>query len=190
MSEGSEKTAAAETTQRPRWALLAVVVSVGVILDQITKYLADADLRGRGLVRVVDGFFELRYARNPGAFFSLGAELSPDVRRLVFVLASAAASALIVRLYMRAREDQRALRWALMLLLAGALGNLIDRARQGEVIDFVHLYWRDVLDWATFNVADVFITFGLVLLVVDMFWPSRAPEKGLPPAPADAETSP
>jgi signal peptidase II len=186
------------TDARPRrgarWALLGAVVVGGVILDQVTKHLADAQLRGRGLVTVIDGFFELRYARNPGAFFSLGADLSPDLRRVVFVLASAAASALILRLYVRARDDQRALRWALILLLAGAIGNLIDRAVQGEVIDFAHLYWRGVLDWATFNVADVFITFGLILLLVDILWPRRAPSAPLErsPAPADAhtETSP
>ena len=48
-----------------RWGLLAAVVVVGVAADQITKYLAEIHLRGRGLVRVIDGFFEFRYARNP-----------------------------------------------------------------------------------------------------------------------------
>jgi signal peptidase II len=172
---------------RPNWALLAGVVLGGVALDQITKYLADTYLRGRGLVTVIDGVFELRYERNPGAFFSLGADLSPDLRRVVFVVASAAASALIVRLFLRARPDQRALRWALMMLLAGALGNLIDRAVQGEVIDFVHLFWRGSgFNWAVFNVADVFITFGLIFLIVDMLWPRKAVEPE--PARADAQT--
>ena len=49
---------------RRRWGLLAAVVVVGVAVDQITKQLAELHLRGRGLVSVVDGFFELRYARN------------------------------------------------------------------------------------------------------------------------------
>lgn len=171
---------------RPNWALLAAVVLGGVALDQITKYLADTYLRGRGLVTVIDGVFELRYARNPGAFFSLGADLSPGLRSVVFVVASAAASVLIVRLFMRARPEQRAQRWALMLLLAGALGNLIDRAVQGEVIDFAHLFWRGTLDWATFNVADVFISVGLVFLLVDMLRPRKAADPE--PARTDAQT--
>jgi len=152
-----------------RWGLLAAVVVVGVAADQITKYLVEIHLRGRGLVRVIDGFFEFRYARNPGAFFSLGAELDPSIRRVVFVVASLAATVLIGRLYARAERSQVALRWALMLLLAGALGNLVDRVLWGEVIDFVHMYWRGVFDWATFNVADALIVFGLGLLVVDLF---------------------
>ncbi len=159
-----------------RWGVLAAVVAAGVALDQIAKQLAEAHLRGRGLVTVIEGFFELRYARNPGAFFSLGAELSPSIRRGVFVVASTAASALILRLYAKSEPAQRVLRAALMLLLAGALGNLVDRVLWGEVIDFAHLHFRDVFDWATFNVADVLIVAGLVLLVVDLFRRSEAAE--------------
>jgi signal peptidase II len=162
------------TERARRFRLLALVVAVGVALDQITKQLADAHLRGRGIVTVIDGFLELRYARNPGAFFSLGAELDPSVRRVFFVVASLAATALIVRIYTRTPATQGALRWALVLLLAGAVGNLIDRALSGEVIDFVHMYWRGVFDWATFNVADVLITAGLAFIVADMFLPRRA----------------
>ncbi|HJL16749.1 MAG TPA: signal peptidase II [Sandaracinaceae bacterium LLY-WYZ-13_1] len=185
-SEPPEADAAEET--RGRWSTLATVVVVGVALDQIGKQLAEAFLRGRGVVRVVDGFFELRYARNPGAFFSLGAELAPALRRTVFVVASVAAVALIVRLYARAARAQRALRWALMLLLAGALGNLVDRVLYGEVIDFVHLYWRDVFDWATFNVADALIVGGLASLVVDLFRARRA-DRGAAEPPTERTPS-
>jgi signal peptidase II len=165
-----------------KWILLAAVAGAGVVVDQITKYVAHLELRGRGLVPVLDGFLELNYQRNPGAFFSLGAEITPELRRVLFVLASLAGSALILRLYARAQDHQTTLRWALVFLLGGAVGNLIDRAVSGEVIDFVHLYWRDVFDWATFNVADVLITAGLVLLVVDLVKPQHAPAAA--PAPA------
>ncbi len=154
---------------RRSWGLLAAVLVFGVALDQVAKQLAEAYLRGRGMVCVIDGFFDLRYARNPGAFFSLGAELSPGIRRGFFVIASAAASALILRLFVRSEPGQRLFRWALMLLLAGALGNLVDRVLWGQVIDFAHLHWRDAFDWATFNVADAFIVGGLGLLVADLF---------------------
>ena len=79
---------------------------------------------------------------------------------------------------------------ALVLLLGGAIGNLIDRAISGEVIDFVHLYWRGVFDWATFNVADVLITAGLAFIVADMFLPRRAaPSEPQPSEPAPPEPS-
>lgn len=169
----------AEPSARARWTGLAVLVGVAVAVDQITKQLADAYLRGHGLVTVVQDFVELRYARNPGAFFSLGADLEPTLRRVVFVVASVAASALIVRLYARATPEQRAFKAALALFLAGALGNLVDRLVYGEVIDFVHMHVRDTFDWATYNVADVYIVAGLVLLAVDLF---RAEVRPSPPA--------
>lgn len=159
----------AEPSARARWTGLAVLVGVAVAFDQVTKQLADAYLRGQGLVTIVEDFVELRYARNPGAFFSLGAELEPTLRRVVFVALSVAAAALIVRLYARATPEQRAFRAGLALLLAGAMGNLVDRVIYGEVIDFVHMHVRDVFDWATYNVADVYIVAGLVLLAVDLF---------------------
>lgn len=184
------------TERARRWGLLAGVVTVGVALDQITKQLAHAHLRGRGIVTVIDGFLELRYARNPGAFFSLGAELDPTIRRVFFVAASLAATALILRIYARTPAAHVALRWALVLLLGGAVGNLIDRALSGEVIDFVHMYWRGVFDWATFNVADVLITAGLAFIVADMFLPRRAapaeqaPEAAQPEPTTPTETTP
>jgi signal peptidase II len=145
---------------KKRWALLGALVAAGVGLDQATKYLAHAHLRGHGVKELVPGVLDLFYVRNPGAFRSLGAELDPDLRRVLFIGASLGASALILRLYATA---EGLLRWGLVCLLAGALGNLIDRALYGEVIDFLHVSW-----WATFNIADVWITAGLGILVVDL----------------------
>ena len=168
---------------RRRWTWLGAAVALGVALDQVTKYVADLNLAGRGRVVVIDGFFELRYARNPGAFFSLGADLAPMVRRGLFITASTVAILLIGRLYLRSEPDQGLQRGGLLFLLAGAFGNLVDRVIAGEVIDFVHLYWRGVFDWATFNVADVWIVVGVLLLVADLF--RRQPAKAGPEETAE-----
>ena len=147
---------------------MVLVVIAGVAIDQYTKYAAETHIRGRGIVTVIDGIFDLRYSRNPGAFFSLGAGLSHDIRRSFFIGASLLAIALLLNLYRKASTEPRTLRWALMLLTAGAGGNLIDRVRQGEVTDFLHLHWQQALHWATFNVADIYIAGGLCLLVHDL----------------------
>lgn len=170
-----------------RWTLLSLVVVLGTVLDQYTKWLAETQLKPIRFHTVIDGFFNLNYSRNPGAFFSLGASLEPSTRRIVFVVATLAAMALIGRLYQKAHDVQRALRWALALLLAGAVGNLIDRILYGEVIDFVQLHYKDVFRWATFNIADVWITFGLVLLVYDLIFPARLPKAE---ASSDAAAAP
>jgi len=152
---------------RSGWPFLGIVSALGVAADQWTKRLAEQLVAPRGIVTVIPGALDLRFARNPGAFFSLGASLEPGLRRVVLVLASSVVMTLLLRLYAQTRSEQRRLRCALALLLAGAIGNLIDRARSGEVTDFVYLHVGAWLHWATFNVADVLITAGLVLLAID-----------------------
>ena len=172
---------AGATGATSRWMVLGIFVPLAVVVDQITKQLADANLAHRAPLVLVEGFAMLTYSRNPGAFFSMGADMEPGLRRTFFVVATLGAVALITHLYRRAAAEQHALRWALLFLLAGAFGNLVDRVVYGEVIDFMRLHWQDVFYWATFNVADVYIVVGLGLLVVDLI-------QGLRSKRADAPT--
>jgi signal peptidase II len=151
-----------------------VALGFGTLLDQLSKRWAELYVRPRGIVTVIPDLLDLRYVRNPGAFFSLGAELNPELRRVLLCAGSVLVLALIAGLYRRASATAARLRWGLALLAAGALGNLIDRARSGEVTDFVHLHVGALLHWATFNVADVAITFGVSLLAWDLLRPSAA----------------
>jgi signal peptidase II len=164
--------------------LSAAVLCAGIAIDQLSKHWADAQLKLRGIVEVVPGLLDLRYARNPGAFFSLGAGLPPSARRIVLTLAGTVVLGLIGALYRRTAAGQGRLRMALVLLASGAIGNLIDRVRSGEVVDFVHLHYGAVLRWATFNVADALITFGLVLLSWEMLSPQAGPTERRREAPA------
>ena len=147
---------------------LVAVAFIGTVLDQATKAWATRSLRPIGQKTIIADYVDLEYSLNPGAAWSFLADLPGGFRRAFFIVATIAASILIVRLYQKANPENRPLRWALALLLAGAIGNLIDRVRQGQVIDFVVLHVRDRFRWATFNVADVWITAGLVLLLWDM----------------------
>lgn len=148
---------------RTPWPWLAAF-AFGTGFDQLTKHWAELHVRPRGIVTLVPEVLDLRYARNPGAFFSLGADLPGGLRQWLLCGASLLVLALIVALHRRTTERQRAQRWGLALLAGGATGNLIDRARGGEVVDFIHLHAGAWLHWATFNVADVAITAGLCLL--------------------------
>lgn len=172
-----------QPNDRRRWVVLGVALPLLLALDQVTKQIADRTLGHRpDAVTVVEGFFMLRYARNRGAFFSMGETLPDGLRLALFVGVAAIAVAFMLVLYRRARTDQWALRTALLVLIAGAIGNLVDRALYGEVIDFLHLHWRDAFHWATFNVADIYIVLGVVLLLVDTF--HAAPRAVDPPREA------
>jgi len=153
---------------------LLTVLPAGVLADQLSKRWADEHVRMRGVIDLVPNVLDLRYARNSGAFFSMGADLAPVVRVLLFVVAGLGILGLLLRMYFRTEPQQSRMRWALALLAAGAVGNLIDRVRGGQVVDFVYLHVGALLHWATFNVADVLITAGLALLALDLVRPQRA----------------
>ena len=142
-----------------------------VLLDQASKSLATRFLGG-GDVFPITPFADLVLAHNRGVAFSFLADAS-GWQRWLFTALAIAAAAFIIRLLVQP-SGTLLFRAALALVLGGALGNAIDRSWQGHVVDFIHLYWREVYDFAIFNVADCAITAGAALLVLTEFRRSRA----------------
>jgi signal peptidase II len=156
---------------------LELLVVAGIaIADQVTKLLVVTELGLLQTVTVIPGLLNLTHVRNSGVAF--GILNSADFAFKPALMAVFALGALVgVGLY--ATQLPLGHRWAragLALILGGAAGNLLDRARQGYVVDFVDVYWRGWHFWA-FNVADAAITVGVAILIVDLLRPAQ-------PAPA------
>jgi lipoprotein signal peptidase len=164
---------------RPSYVFLAIVSIVTLACDVVTKGWAARHLDGYpGAVEVWNNHLTLVLARNRGGAWGLLQSTSENVRRPFFLLVSVAAIAFIMTLYRRLLPRQRALKWGLPLVLGGALGNVLDRIRYGQVIDFIdaHLVWKGAdRHWPTFNVADIAICVGVGLMAVDMFTSKRGP---------------
>lgn len=148
-----------------------------VLLDQFSKLWAYWALRPTDtVIRVIPGFFQLRYAENPGIAFSLLDSGTPAMRLTLLIIAVCATVGVGLYLWWTP-ADRRLLRWTLTCLLGGILGNAIDRIVHGAVIDFLDFYWGG-WHFPTFNLADSCITVGAILLALDTFgdlWrPSRA----------------
>jgi signal peptidase II len=143
-----------------RWLALGIIAAVIVVADQVTKCLVESSVPLNTGFDVVPGFLNLVHVRNPGAAFGIGSTSGWDFRRLFFVLVSVAAVAGIIWIV----EATEAMDWALTLgyslFVGGALGNLLDRIRIGEVIDFLDFYWGTV-HWPAFNVADSALCVGV-----------------------------
>lgn len=145
-----------------RWFALAVLV---VLADQATKALVLARFAAGERLELTP-FFNLVLVYNKGAAFSFLSEAAGWQKPLLVAFALAAAvivSVLIVR-----RPGERLLCTGLALILGGALGNVLDRLRFGQVVDFLDFHARGY-HWPAFNVADSAITVGAVLLILEGF---------------------
>jgi signal peptidase II len=144
------------------------LISGGVlVLDQITKVLVERTMSLHQSIEIVPNFAHLTFLRNTGVAFGFLAGARSSLRIIFFALISSVAIGCIVYLIRGLRPRQKALLVSLSLILGGAIGNLIDRLRLGEVIDFIDLHWYDI-HWPAFNVADSAISIGVVLLLIQM----------------------
>jgi signal peptidase II len=142
----------------------AVIV---LVADQLTKAWATASLKPVVYIEVIPGLFRLSYATNRGVAFSLFADSQFDIRWILSAV-SLIAALFVLSYFRRAPADKTRLNVSLALLMAGIIGNMIDRVRLGEVVDFIELHWRDLYSWPTFNIADSAICVGAALLALEM----------------------
>jgi signal peptidase II len=151
------------------WLSLAVIVA-----DQIAKAIVRASLPLYDSQTVIPGLVDLTHVRNAGVAFGLMNDAAISAPLKAVATTGMAALALVgIGLYARhLKHEERLARIGLSLILGGALGNLIDRLRQGFVIDFVDVYFRGWHFWA-FNVADASITIGAILVFLDLLVVTR-----------------
>lgn len=168
-----------------RLAAIVLLILVAIGLDQTTKELARSHLRGHGTVRVVGDVLILRYVENEGAFLSLGAGFPRPVRVALFVVFPLAALAWLVIAMARSSTLSWRLLAGLSIIAGGGFGNLIDRIfRGGRVSDFLNL---GIGSFRTgiFNVADMAILAGLVLVLISPSAKIQRPSQGTPDAGAN-----
>lgn len=151
-----------------RYRLVLTLALVVLVLDQITKLWAAASLPLWTSKTVIPGFFNLVHVLNKGAAFGFLSDLDATWRPYFFLGVTALAVVLILHLLRTVPREDTVLFTALGLILGGALGNLVDRIRLGEVIDFLDFYIGQY-HWPAFNVADIAISIGSVLLLVSVY---------------------
>ncbi len=140
------------------WPALAVLA-----LDQITKYLILTRFPLYETKILISGFFNLVHIRNKGMAFGIMNRPGTDWGGILLVGATLAALGLLLFWFFRLKSEERGIAFPLSLILGGAAGNLVDRVRLGEVLDFLDFYIGPH-HWPAFNVADSAITVGTLWL--------------------------
>jgi signal peptidase II len=143
------------------------IAGVVVALDQVTKALVDDLMALHESRPIVEGLVRLTYVQNRGAAFGILSEAGLPYQSVMFSMVSVLALLAIALYAWRMPVQSRLPQTALALVMGGAVGNLLDRARLGYVIDYMDVYWGPH-HWPAFNVADSAISVGVTLLVIDI----------------------
>lgn len=147
-----------------KWLWLSVVV---IVIDQLTKLWVDNNLLLHERLPLIDGYFDLTLAYNPGAAFSFLADAG-GWQRWFFTILSTVVTIILIVWLKRLPTHEKLNAVALSLIIGGAIGNLIDRIAYGHVIDFLLVYYQQ-WSWPAFNVADSAISIGVVLMLLALF---------------------
>jgi signal peptidase II len=197
--------------QRPKYLFFGLVAALVLIADVGSKAWAEvtlSDAATRHSIVVVKDSLNFVLAYNQGGAWGLFHGAADAFRKPFFVIVSVAAVLFIISLYRKIHEGQWALKWGLPLVLGGAIGNLTDRVTRIGVVDFIDYRadwvlfmnqtiakvsagWTVTDHWPTFNVADIAICVGVVLMALDVLFSKRhAPHKSPSLAPIAAKSGP
>ena len=152
-----------------RYLTLIALAGVLVALDQVVKIYVHSSFHLGETVTVIPGFFNITYVRNPGAAFGFLAKTAPAFREAFFLIVPPLAMIIIIQALKSVADSDKPQTIALSLIFGGALGNYIDRLRFSYVIDYLDFHYQGRLTWPAFNVADMSIVSGVILLFLIMF---------------------
>ena len=148
-----------------KFVVLFIVLFAGCGADLYTKQLAKNNLQGNSEKTIIQGYMEFSYTENDGMVFGLLSSKASNVKQYALTGLTSVSILFIIFLIWRLRTLAFLYHLPFFLILAGAFPNLIDRIRYGQVVDFIHIHWKDSIDWPfLFNVADALICIGATLL--------------------------
>lgn len=157
-----------------RYFLLSLVTGAVVLVDQLTKLEVMQSMQLHQSIPIIRDLFSLTYIRNPGAAFGFLAGSSSGFRVVFFALTSLFALGVLGTILMRLPDSDWVGQYSIAGILGGAIGNLLDRVRYGEVIDFLDFYVNSY-HWPAFNVADAAITVGVFFLILHFTFEKKDP---------------
>jgi signal peptidase II len=150
-----------------------VIIGFIIVLDQMTKIWIKSSLDLYEKVDVIKGFFQLKLVTNSGAVWGIFSRTPHEFIPKIITGLSIIALIIVIYFFLKIEASCKWELVALSFIMGGALGNNIDRIYQGFVVDFLEFYVSKY-HWPTFNVADFFISSGVILLIIS-FWRGKCP---------------
>jgi len=153
---------------RLKYVILILLTLCIIVLDQLTKSMILGKFKLGESISVIFNYFNITYVQNRGAAFGLLAQANPEFRVPFFIIVPVVALITIAYIFRKLPEDDKKLSIALSLVIAGAVGNLIDRLTLGFVVDFLDFHWNWAYHFPAFNVADSAICVGVGIIMLDL----------------------
>ncbi|MCE3009115.1 MAG: signal peptidase II [Proteobacteria bacterium] len=157
-----------------KYWILAGLSGFIVSLDQLTKMWIHTTYQLGESTPVIAGFFNITYVRNFGAAFGFLSESHPTFREIFFLTMPPIALIIILMILRSVADNDKWNIIALSSVFGGAIGNYIDRLRFRYVIDFLDFHIKEKYSWPAFNIADMAIVSGVILLLILMFLEEKA----------------
>ncbi|NIM15385.1 MAG: signal peptidase II [Candidatus Aminicenantes bacterium] len=147
-----------------------VIFSLIIILDQASKIVIQSIFNDNPykVIHVIKNFFLIRYVENKGAVWGIFSQSSNTIIPKLITIFSLAALVIVIYFFLKLESKCAFELTSLSFIIGGAVGNLIDRLKQGYVVDFLEVYVKN-FRWPTFNVADSFISIGVILLIISIW---------------------
>jgi signal peptidase II len=140
-------------------------IALIVIFDQITKFAAKNILKPVSNIDLIPGYFSLSYVENRGAAFGIFRG-----NKILLIGLTSLVTIFILYYIITNKNLNKYFKLSLIFIAAGAIGNLIDRITLGYVVDFFHFYIKNIFDWPVFNIADMSVVCGTILLVLNIIF--------------------
>lgn len=143
-----------------------ILLIIGIIIDQVTKIWAISNLKGKDSIIVIKDWLHLNYVENSGAAFGM----FQDATIIFAIITIVVCFGISYYLLKNSNNIDIYIKLPLVMIMSGAIGNLIDRLRLGYVVDFIYTPLGGIYDFPVFNFADIFVTVSAVFLIFVVYF--------------------
>ena len=155
---------------KKRSLFIIVLITINIALDQISKFWIKANVEEGSVSSIIGDIFTLHYVYNEGAFLGMGSDLNPTLRIILLLILPIIVLGGVLYHILKEKEMDKFSLVAFCCIIGGGLANVYDRIVYGKVIDFLHIDFGGSLRTGIFNIADVSVSTGMIMLIIAAFF--------------------
>ena len=152
-----------------RSAFIIVIIVVNIVLDQISKFLIRTYVIAGSESDIIGSYFTLHNVENSGAFLGMGSDLNPTIKLIVLLILPIVVLGFVLRYVFKDKSLDKLSLIGFSCIIGGGLANIYDRILYGSVTDFLHIDLGGVFRTGIFNMADLSVTTGMIMIVTASF---------------------